>query len=329
MSQMKIYPLENSPLYQLCNKSKLEELLGLPKGYINNFTYSRENYHCWHQLKKNKIDTRPVEDPCGILKKAQSKLNKLLSRIYTTDYLMSGKKHSNYIKNAKYHQNNPYVFCFDLSAFFQTATRHYVFSAFKNEFLMSEDVAWMLTDLVTIPNIENTDGYIPTGSPSSQNVIYWAYKKAFDTLFRVAESKKLKFSLYVDDMTFSSSRPISNKFPQLIQKLCSKVGLKINSKKTRYFSKNDFKDITGNVISPKKELKVPNRRRKEILDILAFKNIKDMNVKEIRSLYGKLCSMRQIEPNIFPALYNEARSQYYKLGAQYNQSKQFMKGRRK
>ena len=42
-----------------------------------------------------------------------------------------------------------------------------------------------------------------------------------------AESKKLKFSLYVDDMTFSSSRPISNKFPQLIQKLCSKVGLKI------------------------------------------------------------------------------------------------------
>ena len=47
-----------------------------------------------------------------------------------------------------------------------------------------------------------------------------------------------------------------------------------------------------------------------------------MTVKEIRSIYGKLNSMRQIEPNIFPQIYNRVKKQYYKLGAQYsNKSK--------
>ena len=78
---------------------------------------------------------------------------------------MSGKKHSSYIVNAQYHQNNPYIFCFDLHSFFQTAARRYIFKAFVNEFKMSDDVAWLITDLVTIPKEDNLDGYIPTGSP--------------------------------------------------------------------------------------------------------------------------------------------------------------------
>lgn len=172
MKQIKTYPINNSPLYKLSNKSKLAELLGVSKKYLEHISYSRDNYKCWEQEKKNKKGRRPVEDPTLVLKKVQSKLNKLLSRVITTDYLMSGKKHSCYINNAQYHQNNPYVFCFDLYSFFQTASRKYIFKAFQNEFQIPANIAWLITDLVTIPNLDNSDGYIPTGSPSSQNVIY-------------------------------------------------------------------------------------------------------------------------------------------------------------
>lgn len=318
MKQIKTYPINNSPLYRLSNKSKLAELLGVSKKYLEHFNYSRDNYKCWKQKKKNKKGARPVEDPTLILKKAQFKLNKLLSRVITTDYLMSGKKHSCYINNAQYHLNNPYVFCFDLHTFFQTASRKYIFKAFKNEFQMPAHIAWLITDLVTIPKLDNSDGYIPTGSPSSQNVIYWAYKKTFDKLLEIAEAKALTFSLYVDDMTFSSQRPISATFPKLIQKMCARVGLEINETKTQYFSAKDYKDVTGCIISPKNELKVPNRRRNELINIVKNKPIEEMDIPEIRSLYGKLNSMRQIEPNIFPQLYNQARKRYYELGAQYN-----------
>ncbi|MBP3345481.1 MAG: hypothetical protein J6L86_00420 [Alphaproteobacteria bacterium] len=186
---------------------------------------------------------------------------------------------------------------------------------------MSDDIAWLITDLVTIPKTDNSDGYIPTGSPSSQTVIYWAYKSTFDKIFSIAAQKKLKFSLYVDDMTFSSANSITINFPKLIIKMCAKVGLEINNKKTKYFSKNQYKDITGCVITPQQELKVPNKSRKEIVEIVKNKPIEDMNVREIRSFYGKLNSMRQIEPNIFQQLYNRSKKQYYKLGAQYSNKK--------
>ena len=76
MKQIKTYPINNSPLYRLSNKSKLAELLGVSKKYLEHFNYSRDNYKCWKQKKKNKKGARPVEDPTLILKKAQSKLNK-------------------------------------------------------------------------------------------------------------------------------------------------------------------------------------------------------------------------------------------------------------
>ena len=92
----------------------------------------------------------------------------------------------------------------------------------------------------------------------------------------------------------------------------------ISNKKTKYFSKKQYKDVTGCVITPRQELKVPNKRRKDLLDVIKNKSIEDMTIKEIRSVYGKLNSMRQIEPNIFPQIYNRVKKQYYKLGAQYS-----------
>ena len=238
MKQIKSYPINHSPLYKLSNKTKLADILGIDKRYLLHFKYTRDNYKCWERPKKNDNGTRPVEDPNYELKKIQSKLNKLLSRIITSEYLMSGKKYSSYIVNAQYHKDNPYVFCFDLSKFFQKATRKYIFTAFVSEFKMSDDIAWLITDLVTIPNEDNSDGYIPTGSPSSQSVIYWAYKPLFDKILLISEQKQLKFSLYVDDMTFSSDKPIKSDFPKTIEKMCAKVGLEINDTKTKEISKS-------------------------------------------------------------------------------------------
>lgn len=317
----KNYSIEKSPLYNLKNKRKLAEILGCSYKFLDCFVYSRNNYKIWQQAKKNGKGTRPVENPCDSLKKLQRKLNKLLSRIATNDYLMSGKKHTSYISNAQYHMNNPYVLCFDLKSFFQKASRKYIFLAFLNEFKMSSDIAWLLTDLVSIPNEDNTDGYIPTGAPTSQNVIFWAYKKTFDKIFSLAKKMNLKFSLYVDDITFSSKYPISNKLQKTIVKLFSQVDLKINIDKTEYFSKKDLKKVTGCIIGTNKNILVPNRKMKEIKDIAIQKDVTTMNIPEIRSFFGKLNSIRQIQPNIFQVLYEKAKKRFFEIGAQYTTKK--------
>jgi RNA-directed DNA polymerase len=59
-------------------------------------------------------------------------------------------------------------------------------------------IAWILTDLVTYK------GVLPTGSPSSQLVVYCAYSLMFEEIKSISEKYGCIFSLYVDDMTLSS-----------------------------------------------------------------------------------------------------------------------------
>ena len=48
-----------------------------------------------------------------------------------------------------------------------------------------------------------TLNYIPTGSPSSQILAYFAYEEMFINMFNVSQEFNCKMTLYVDDLTFS------------------------------------------------------------------------------------------------------------------------------
>ena len=62
--------------------------------------------------------------------------------------------------------------------------------------LTSPDVAKLLSDITTL-------NYIPTGSPSSQILAYFAYEEMFINMFNVSQEFNCKMTLYVDDLTFS------------------------------------------------------------------------------------------------------------------------------
>ncbi len=70
---------------------------------------------------------------------------------------------------------------------------------------MSEDIAGLMTDLVSFGKC------LPTGAPTSQIMAYWTYNKTFDEMVNIANKYNSIFTLYVDDMTFSSNEAISKK----------------------------------------------------------------------------------------------------------------------
>jgi hypothetical protein len=159
---------------------------------------------------------------------------------------------------------------------------------------MSNDVACMLTDIVTY------NGCVPTGSALSMMVAYWAYSKTFDSFYTLAKKKGMKFTLYVDDMTFSSPQKIPLSFHTSINYLLSRIGLQLKRRKIQYYSENHFKVVTGSAISPKGEKLVPNRIRKKILEKLrSCGDLKTTDEKTLHSLHGSLVSARQIEPRFF------------------------------
>jgi len=165
---------------------------------------------------------------------------------------------------------------------------------------MPDDIAWLVAHLVTYK------GFIPTGSPVSQLVAFFTYQQMFDKLDLFSKKHGLVFSLYVDDMTFSSTKPITQNIEYFVQKELENVKLTLNTKKTKKYNKaNEYKIITGVAISSSGEIKVPNKRREDIVD--SYKQLlktNDKNESELKSLIGKIQAAKQVEPNIFDFQFN-------------------------
>lgn len=290
----KTYSLEKSPLYRLRNRRKLAEYLDLPTDY---FTKSHDyKYNEFSKPKPNGDGERHFTEPLEDLKIIQKKICKLLKRIETPEWVMSGKKSCSYITNSETHLQYKFIKTMDISKFYDSAQRSKIYKMFIQTFKMEHDIAWIMTELVTY------NGVLPTGSPSSQLIVYWTYSAMFSKINKIAEEKECHFSLYVDDMTFSSNKPISSKLRGDVGALLRKHGLRAKKQKDHYYQTKDFKVVTGVGIQYGKKI-VPNDKRQKIIKLFA-KCKENYNINEVEKLSGTLCSLRQIEPDIFPEIYN-------------------------
>ena len=310
----KMYSLQVSPLYRMRNRRKLAILLGLSEDYFK--CEHKYEYNTFSRLKANGKDMRYFAVPADDLKIIQKKICKLLSRIETPDWVMTGKKHCSYIYNAERHKDNAFVKTMDISQFYDSAQRSHIYKMFVDTFKMSNDIAWLMTNLVTYEN------KLPTGSPSSQMVVYWTYSRMFDEIYKISQRYQCEFTLYVDDMTFSSRKPINKQLRQDVAYQLKMNGLKAKPQKDHYYQAGKLKEVTGVGLKDGRKI-VLNRKRKQILEQFN-KCKKSSNILEIEKLNGMLCALRQIEPDIFPEIANYlkhyeeklkhmARNRYYRM----------------
>lgn len=278
-------------LYKIKSKKRLASLFGvnLPD-LLENIKHPQYNV-----FEKNiRGKKREIEQPLGILNDIHKKIHRLIRDINMPEWVFSGKKGFSHIDNCLYHFSDKiWVVKTDIKKFYRSAKLEYVFRFFKNTLCMSDDCALLMAKLLT------KDGHLPTGSPSSQIVAYWAYSKCFMEINEYASKKSIKMSLFVDDMVFSSDGYISREFVWKIQKMLEGYGLTINKSKTKYYGSRKSKKITGVVISPDGKIKVPNNMLKKI-DISERK--KEKTPKEETRYKGLLAAKRQIELKLRPQI---------------------------
>lgn len=293
--EYKRYPLNQCALYKCKSKKKLATYMGTDLCEMKMILDTME-YNFFQIPKKNGIDMRDITSPCKTLKNTQNRILRLLEKISRPDWLMSGEKGKSNITNAKYHSNNQYCLTADITSFYDNCKREYVYSFFKNKLQCSPDVSKILTDLIT------WDNGIPTGTPTSQLIAYYAYEEMFFAINELSQSYGLTFSLYVDDMTFSGNVNFNkDKFIFELRTILKRYGHSLKKSKTKYYSKNKAKIITGVAVLPNFSLSVPNTKRMQIVDL--FNSCGDVEDKKtIESLMGKICYAKQIQPRIFPEL---------------------------
>lgn len=204
---------KQSTFFKVINSSKEE--YGKIKNNISDYYYRKE-IDKKNQFGKVKTDEngnpekRVLFPSRGRIKEIQKLINgRIFSQINFPAEIHGSIKKKSCITNARAHQGNKYFFVTDLRKYFPSIHFKIVYSQLVNlEF--SPKVASYLTRLVTF------DGCIPQGAPTSStlaNLVFQPYDKK---IIEIAKENNLIYTRYIDDLTFSSKKYISN---PLIQKL--------------------------------------------------------------------------------------------------------------
>ena len=258
----KDYPINQSRLFKQSNKRKLAQLLKVSTKDIQSKLIAPKSYRLFPTKPKYpsnapeiKHKSRNVQEPIGLLRKIQDRLTELLVRIETPEYLFSAKKGRSYLSNARSHIGDGQAIRIDIKGFYQNASDKYVRRFFIEDLQCSSDIAHILTELIC------WNGCLPTGSPVSPIISYFAYRPMFDELHALALSVGAVMTVYVDDIVFSGHGVNGSLIP-IAKEIIKKSGLK--GHKISRFRKNQPRIITGAVVMPDGKLRIPNKRHRKI-----------------------------------------------------------------
>lgn len=210
--------------------------------------------------------------------------------------------------NAKYHANNKNIIKMDISKFFESIKFEYIEKYLRFIYSPNKDIKeinWMISsDLRDILINEETNGLYMGNpiSPTLSNLMMLKFvRKINNTINRINMDNDLdiKFSIYADDITFSSnlekyeSGYFSKKFlTNLVQDSIYELGLYLllNEKKTKYQSK-EKRMVTGIRINHRNQITWTRKHYYEIRSALyklnKSKKIEDTNFN-LNELRGNL-----------------------------------------
>ncbi|MDP2541541.1 hypothetical protein CSC81_10240 [Tenacibaculum discolor] len=216
--------------YLKMEKKELIELANDSKKYYNTFIKT--------QKKANgKVKKREITEATGVLKKVHKLIfDNILKLIeFPSPPFIGGLKGKDNVLNAHLHKGKKYIFCTDLKNFYPHINNKMVYLALV-ERGFSADVASIITKLTTYK------GKLIQGGVNSTHLAYLTLWKTAKQLSNICEDKQIVFTIYVDDLTFSSV----NDFKELSIELRNIVinnGFFVNHKKT-FFTKGKA-EITG------------------------------------------------------------------------------------
>jgi hypothetical protein len=278
------YAIKQSPLYKIQAKAKLAELLQFNLSDFDTIT-ADTNY----QVFQNK-NQRWIQHPINELRSVHDRIQSLLTRISTPDYVHS-KTGCSYITNAISHSTvHPFVKT-DISKFYPSTSFSAVFNLFRIIFECSIDVAWYLAKLCCFQGKA-----LPTGSPLSGSVAFLAHQPMFDKIAALAKSRGCVFTLFVDDLGISGLSA-SKALLYQVRGIIRSNGLSTADVKSKTYGTGRARKITG-VLMALDGPKVPNKRQHKTYklskEIQSLPNGKKRD-KLTKSLRGSVQEAEQIK----------------------------------
>lgn len=224
--------------------------------------------------------------------------NTILQKIYdkkNIEFQVAYKKGKSIVDNAEIHIQNPYLFNVDLKDFFPSCkkelVRKYLNLFFKNS-ANAENMENMFLDII----LENDALFI--GNPISGTLANAIISKPVSYLKNITKGFNMGFSVYADDMSFSSDKFITEEFINNIFSLAfTRYGMEnffnLNEEKSHGMSKNRRR-ITGVSINDKNEATVSRKYYRNLRVKLHKLSIGELSIN-LQKLRGQIAFATMVD----------------------------------
>jgi hypothetical protein len=281
----------------------LAKALGIPANHLLEIA-ARAN-QLYQRPKKPTIkadgsirDVWCVQKPLRVIQDAI--LKNILSGLHFPNYITGSIKRCDYKANAEPHAGSAIIITEDIVDFFPSTTYTSVYEIWKHVFGFANDVSHCLAALTT------KTGCIPQGAPTSSylaNTIFWKEEPRFSDW---AFARDLTYTRYVDDLTISSSKPISavekKEIVTELHKLVNRVGLRLKRIKHQISTKNIPMTVTKlQVNGQKPTLGISERARIRAATLdceMSAEGVQDAGnlTKKINSVSGRVGKLGRFHP---------------------------------
>lgn len=261
-----LYAIDQCALYKVGSKARLASILGTSSAALVAMAHSPK-YRLFEleaetcPFTGNVRKARGVQEPVGTLRRVHVRLQRLLMRMMPPSYAHAAVKGRSYRSNAAYHASSRSLATFDIRKFYPSTSAASVFRFFAEQLRCAPDVARLMTELVTFKADVTHARSLATGSPLSPVLSIYANKPMFDALNVLGEKHDLKFSCYVDDLTYSGEM-IPSGLERMVKVTVERFGHSLAEDKSRVYRGSGAKHVTG-VVLASGELRVPYSRFKK------------------------------------------------------------------
>ena len=276
----------------------------------------------FHTIKKYNGDLREIYVPNDHLKEIQRWIvDEILYKCKVSNYTCSYVKNKSILNHAKTHIHliDSWLITYDIVDFFPSIKKESIENIFFN-IGYNREVARALALLCSI------EGELAQGFPTSPVLSNIYFENIDNVIATFCLENNMKYSRYADDLAFSGEgfeipEKLKEELNSFLKSILIKSGLIINQKKTKVFTNNQVKKLTG-ILIINNELKIPSKVKrflsKEIYYCKKY-GVEDHLIKTERInlanykgyLYGIAGYIRMVEPKIGQQFFEDLSAIYW------------------
>jgi retron-type reverse transcriptase len=106
------------------------------------------------------------------------------------------------------------------------------------------------------------DKRLPQGAPTSPALSNLVARPLDEALSELSRSAQINYTRYADDLSFSSSQPVSDRFRSEVVQIVNRFGFNLQPRKTRLMGPAIRREVTGLTVND--QVSIPRFRRRQL-----------------------------------------------------------------